>query len=61
MKEQEFLAAVPAPCKTDDTVEIEGELYVIFGFDNEVDRDGFISDVKEKQNVIARPIKRVTI
>jgi len=61
IEEHEFLAAVPAPCETDDTVEIEGAPYLIFGFDNEYQRDNFINDVKEQQDVVARPVTRTTI
>lgn len=61
MSKDKFLAAVPAPCETNDTVEIEGAPYLIFGFDNEYQRDNFINDVKELQDVVARPVTRTTI
>src|SRR5689334_19288436 len=56
MSHQEFLAAVPAPEEDERTVMIEDEPYHIVSFDNEANRDSFISDIKEKMGLIARAV-----
>jgi hypothetical protein len=61
MKEQEFLAAVPAPEADERTRMIEGKPYHIVSFENETSRDDFISDVKEKMGLTARPVKEEPI
>ncbi|MGF6275888.1 hypothetical protein ABIB38_004294 [Massilia sp. UYP11] len=58
MNQQEFLAAVPAPQEDEKTVMIEGEPYHIVSFEDEANRDSFISDIKEKMGLIARPVDK---
>lgn len=57
MNQQEFLAAVPAPEEDERTVMIEGEPYHIVSFENEANRDSFISDIKVKMRLTARPVE----
>lgn len=57
MNEKEFLAAVPAPEEDERSVMIDGEPYHIVSFDNEANRDSFISDIKEKMGLTARPVE----
>lgn len=59
MTNDPYLAAVPAPCATSDTENIEGNAYYIYGFDREVDRDDFIKDVKEQMDLDSRAVTRI--
>ena len=58
MSQQEFSAAVPAPQEDERTVMIDGEPYHIVSFENEVNRDSFISNIEEKMGLIARPVEK---
>lgn len=58
MSQQEFLAAVPAPHEDEKSVMIDDEAYHIVSFENEANRDKFISDIKEKMGLIARPVEQ---
>jgi hypothetical protein len=61
MNKQEFLAAVPAPQEDEKSVMIDGEPYHIVSFNNEANRDSFITDIKEKMGLTARPVEQEII
>lgn len=59
VEDYQFFAAVPAPEETEDTRDIDGSPFYVFGFHSEADMHNFIKDVKEKQDVDARILQRV--
>lgn len=52
---EKFLAAVPAPegLEGKNVIEIQGLACLVFEFETEEAREGFIEDVKEKKGIDA--------